>query len=216
VNGFFPIILSSPSGGGKTTIAKALLRRRNDLGYSVSCTTRPTRPEEKEGLDYFFLSREEFEKARARGEFAESAEVHGNLYGTLRREIDRVLASGRHVVMDIDVQGTRQFIKAYPESVTVFLIPPDVEIMLSRLKGRGTESPDSLARRLKSAVEELRAVDLYSYLVVNHDLDEAVRAVSSIIDAESMRLERLDEIHSRIGAMITDLESELDKMNRRF
>ncbi len=215
MSGFFPIILSSPSGGGKTTIAKALLRRRNDLGYSVSCTTRPTRTEEKEGQDYFFLSRDEFEKARERGEFAESAEVHGNLYGTLRREIDRVLASRRHVVMDIDVQGTRQFTKAYPESVTVFLIPPDVEIMLSRLRGRGSEDPDSLALRLKSAVEELRAVDLYSYLVVNHDLDEAVRAVSSIIDAESMRIERLDQIHSRIGAMITDLESELDKMNRR-
>ncbi len=215
MSGFFPIILSSPSGGGKTTIAKALLRRRNDLGYSVSCTTRPTRTEEKEGQDYFFLSRDEFEKARERGEFAESAEVHGNLYGTLRREIDRVLASRRHVVMDIDVQGTRQFTKAYPESVTVFLIPPDVEIMLSRLRGRGSEDPESLALRLKSAVEELRAVDLYSYLVVNHDLDEAVRAVSSIIDAESMRIERLDQIHSRIGAMITDLESELDKMNRR-
>jgi len=215
VNGFFPIILSSPSGGGKTTIAKALLRRRNDLGYSVSCTTRPSRPDEKEGQDYFFLTREQFEQARERGEFAESAEVHGNLYGTLRREVDRVVASGRHVVMDIDVQGTRQFVKAYPEAVTVFLIPPDAEILLTRLKGRGTESEETLARRLKSAVEELRAVDLYGYLVVNHDLDEAVRDVSSIVDAESMRLPRLDEIHSRIGAMITDLESELDKMNRR-
>ena len=215
MSGFFPIILSSPSGGGKTTIAKALLRRRNDLGYSVSCTTRPARADEKEGQDYFFLTREDFEAAKARGEFAESAEVHGNLYGTLRREVDRVLESRQHVVMDIDVQGTRQFVEAYPEAVTVFLIPPDAEILLSRLKGRGTESPETLAKRLKSAVEELRAVDLYSYLVVNHDLDEAVRDVSSIIDAESMRYSRLDELHSRIGAMITDLESELEKMNRR-
>ena len=117
--------------------------------------------------------------------------------------------------MDIDVQGTRQLIQAYPDAVSVFLIPPDAEILLSRLKGRGTESPETLARRLKSAVEELRAVDLYSYLVVNHDLDEAVRDVSSIIDAESMRYARLDELHSRIGAMITDLENELAKMNRR-
>ena len=215
MTGFFPIILSSPSGGGKTTIAKALLRRRNDLGYSVSCTTRRARPDEKEGQDYFFLTREAFEKGRADGDFAESAEVHGNLYGTLRREIERVLQSGRHVIMDIDVQGTRQLIQAYPDAVSVFLIPPDAEILLSRLKGRGTESYETLARRLKSAVEELRAVDLYSYLVVNHDLDEAVRDVSSIIDAESMRYARLDELHSRIGAMITDLESELEKMNRR-
>ena len=215
MSGFFPIILSSPSGGGKTTIAKALLRRRNDLGYSVSCTTRRPRPDEKEGQDYFFVTQDAFVAAIENGEFAESAEVHGNLYGTLRREVDRVIASGRHVVMDIDVQGTRQLVKAYPESVTVFLIPPDAEILLSRLKGRGTESPDSLARRIKSAVEELRAVDLYGYLVVNHDLDEAVRAVSSIVDAESMRLARLDEVRFRIGAMITDLESELEKMNRR-
>jgi guanylate kinase len=215
VNGVFPLILSSPSGGGKTTIARALLRRRNDLGYSVSCTTRPARADEKEGLDYFFVTRDAFEAARSRGEFAESAEVHGNLYGTLRSEVDRVLASGRHVVMDIDVQGTRQFVQVYPDAVLVFLIPPNAEILLSRLRGRGTESAESISRRLKSAVEELRAVDLYGYLVVNEDLDEAVRDVSAIVDGESKRLIRLDEARARIGAMVTDLESELDKMNRR-
>jgi guanylate kinase len=215
VNGVFPLILSSPSGGGKTTIARALLRRRNDLGYSVSCTTRPARADEKEGLDYFFVTRDAFEAARSRGEFAESAEVHGNLYGTLRSEVDRVLASGRHVVMDIDVQGTRQFVQVYPDAVLVFLIPPNAEILLSRLRGRGTESAESISRRLKSAVEELRAVDLYGYLVVNEDLDEAVRDVSAIVDGESKRLLRLDEARARIGAMVTDLESELDKMNRR-
>ena len=215
MNGVFPLILSSPSGGGKTTIAKALLRRRNDIGYSVSCTTRPARPDEKEGQDYFFITRAQFEDARERGEFAESAEVHGNLYGTLRREVDRVLGSGRHVVMDIDVQGTRQFARAYPESVLVFLIPPNAGILLSRLRGRGTESTESISRRLKSAVEELKAVDLYGYLVVNEDLDEAVRDVSAIVDGESKRLSRLDEARARIGAMVTDLESELEKMNRR-
>ncbi|HEX6573474.1 MAG TPA: guanylate kinase [Gemmatimonadaceae bacterium] len=215
MNASFPLILSSPSGGGKTTIARELLRRRSDLGYSVSGTTRKAREGERDGVDYHFMTREEFDTARAAGEFAESAEVHGNMYGTLRREVDRVLASGRHVVMDIDVQGTRQFIAAYPDSVSVFLIPPDAEVLLSRLRGRGTESPESIARRLKSALEELRAVDLYSYLVVNHDLNEAVNAVSAIIDGESKRLSRHREIHARIGAMVTDLESELEKMNRR-
>ena len=215
MNGYFPLILSSPSGGGKTTIARELLRRRSDLGYSVSCTTRPARQGERQGSDYFFLTAEEFEAARSRGEFAESAEVHGNMYGTLRREVDRVLAERKHVVMDIDVQGARQFVQAYPDSVLVFLIPPDAEVLLQRLKARGTESTESLARRLRSAVEELRAVDLYGYLVVNHDLEEAVKAVSSIIDGESRRLSRLNEIHARIGAMVTDLESELEKMNRR-
>jgi guanylate kinase len=216
VNGYFPLILSSPSGGGKTTIARELLRRRSDLGYSVSCTTRTARSGEREGVDYFFLTPEKFEEARSRGEFAESAEVHGNMYGTLRREVDRVLAEKKHVVMDIDVQGARQLREAYPESVLVFLIPPDVDLLLSRLRGRGTESAESLTRRLRSAVEELKAVDIYGYLVVNHDLEEAVKAVSAIIDGESKRLSRLDEAHARIGAMVTDLESELEKMNRRI
>ena len=215
MNGYFPLILSSPSGGGKTTIARELLKRRGDLGYSVSCTTRPARQNEREGVDYFFLTPEQFEEARARGDFAESAEVHGNLYATPRREVDRLLGEKKHVVMDIDVQGARQFVKVYPASVLVFLIPPNADVLLSRLRGRGTESTETLARRLRSAVEELRAVDLYGYLVVNHDLEEAVKAVSSIIDGESKRLSRLNEAYARIGAMVTDLESELEKMNRR-
>jgi guanylate kinase len=185
------------------------------VGYSVSGTTRVARQGETDGVDYHFMSAEQFQKARAKGEFAESAEVHGRMYGTLKREVDRVLAAGRHVIMDIDVQGARQFVGAYPDSVLIFLIPPDAAILLDRLRARGTESPESLARRMRSAIEELRAVDLYSYLVVNEDLEEAVQAVSSIIDGESRRLSRMSEAHSRIGAMVTDLESELDKMNRR-
>ena len=213
--GYFPLILSSPSGGGKTTIARELLKRRSDLAYSVSCTTRPARAGEREGFDYFFLTPEEFDLAKSRGDFAESAEVHGNMYATLKREVDRLLAEKKHVVMDIDVQGARQFVQSYPDSVLVFLLPPDADVLLQRLKGRGTESTESLVRRLRSAVEELKAVDLYGYLVVNHDLEEAVNAVSSIIDGESNRLSRLNHAHARIGAMVTDLESELEKMNRR-
>ena len=210
----FPVILSAPSGGGKTTIAHELLRQRRDLGYSVSCTTRPARAGEKDGHDYYFLSREEFAAGQARGEFAESAEVHGNMYGTLRREVDKVIASGRHVVMDIDVQGTRQFIEAYPQSVLVFVLPPDASVMLGRLTARGTESADSMARRLRSAVAELRSVDIYGYLVVNDDLRVAVQAISGIIDAEEFRLEHVSGYRERVGALVADLESELDKMNR--
>lgn len=210
----FPIILSSPSGGGKSTIARELMKRRSDVGYSVSCTTRKAREGEREGDDYFFLSEAEFERARQRGEFAEHAEVHGNWYGTLRREVDRVLASGRHVIMDIDVQGARQFRDVYPESVLVFVLPPDAETMLARLNARGTESPDSLSRRLRSAISELRSVDNYGYLVVNDDLGRAVIRVSEVIDAEQSRVTRFTGYRERIGALVADLERELDKMNR--
>jgi guanylate kinase len=202
----FPLILSSPSGGGKTTIAHELLRRRADLGYSVSCTTRPTRPAERDGTDYFFLTREAFLAARERGDFAESAEVHSHLYGTLRREVDRVLASGKIVVMDIDVQGTRQFVEAYPDSVLVFILPPDSTVLLERLKARGTESGETLDRRLKSAVAELQAVGMYHYVVLNEDLDQAVEAVSKIVDTEQMRTSRISKLGERVGELVVGLE----------
>ena len=202
----FPLILSSPSGGGKTTIAHELLRRRADLGYSVSCTTRPTRPAERDGTDYFFLTREAFLAARERGDFAESAEVHSHLYGTLRREVDSVLASGKIVVMDIDVQGTRQFVEAYPDSVLVFILPPDSTVLLERLKARGTESGATLERRLKSAVAELQAVGMYHYVVVNEDLDQAVEAVSKIVDTEQMRTSRISKLGERVGELVVGLE----------
>ncbi|MGI9044689.1 MAG: guanylate kinase [Gemmatimonadaceae bacterium] len=210
----FPVILSSPSGGGKTTIAHELLRSRSDLGYSVSCTTRAARAGEEHGKDYFFASQEEFAGARARGEFAESAEVHGRLYGTLRREVDRVLASERHVIMDIDVQGARQFIAAYPASVLIFILPPDAETMLRRLAARGSESDESLGRRLKSAILELRSVDIYGYLVVNDDLGAAVKAISGIIDSEELRLYRGSGDRERIDMLVTGLESKIEEMKR--
>ncbi|HYU51926.1 MAG TPA: guanylate kinase, partial [Gemmatimonadaceae bacterium] len=147
----FPIILSSPSGGGKTTIAHKLLAMRGDVGYSVSCTTRPPREGEVDGTDYHFLSTEEFKRGQKAGDFAESAEVHGHLYGTLRKEVDRVLSSGRHVIMDIDVQGARQFARAFSDSVLVFILPPSADVLVSRLESRGTEDPKSLIRRFKSA-----------------------------------------------------------------
>ena len=177
----FPVILSAPSGGGKTTIALMLLSRRPDLGYSVSCTTRAPRTGEAPGRDYYFMSRAEFIAKREQGAFAESAEVHGNLYGTLRAEVERVIASGRHVVMDIDVQGAVQFIRAFPVSVTIFILPPSAEVLLERLRGRNTESPAQLAARLQSALQELQQVDEYEYVVINDDLDRAVASVESVV-----------------------------------
>ncbi len=206
----FPIILSAPSGGGKTTIAKELLRRRTDLGYSVSCTTRPQRPGEEHGHDYYFLSADEFAARRARGDFAESAEVHGRLYGTLREEVARVLRSGRHVIMDIDVQGAAQFVAAFPDSVLVFLIPPSAEVLRGRLSGRMTEDGAAVQRRLRTSRAELRAVDAYQYVIVNDELERALATVNAVIDAEAARRERFAGLDSRIDQLVAELDRILE------
>jgi guanylate kinase len=206
----FPIILSSPSGGGKTTIARHLLERRRDVGYSVSCTTRAPRPREVDGKDYYFLTRDEFVHRRLAGDFAESAEVHGNLYGTLRSEIARVLGKGQHVIMDIDVQGARQIREAFPSSVTVFVLPPSGEVLLERLRKRKTESPQQLVSRLNSALQELRAVEEYEYVVVNDDLDHAIQSVGAILDAEVLSRERVSGLRQQVEQLIHRLEAEVD------
>jgi len=206
----FPVILSAPSGGGKTTIARMLLARRPDLGYSVSCTTRAPRQGEEPGRDYYFMTRAEFIAKREQGAFAESAEVHGNLYGTLRAEVERVIASGRHVVMDIDVQGAVQFVRAFPHSVTIFILPPSAEVLLERLRARKTESPAQLAARLQSALQELQQVDEYEYVVMNDDLERAVSSVESIIDAEVVSRERLKNLRQQVGLLIERLEQEIE------
>jgi guanylate kinase len=205
----FPIILSSPSGGGKTTIAKALMARRTDLGYSVSCTTRPPRPGEENGRDYYFLTPGEFVQRRAAGDFAEWAEVHGRLYGTLRSEVERVMSGGQHVMMDIDVQGAELFARAFPQSVLVFVLPPSAEVLLARLRGRSTENAATLVTRLRSALDELAHVGAYEYVVINDDLEHAVQQVSMILDAESLRRTRSDDLGHRVGQLAEQLEHEL-------
>jgi guanylate kinase len=206
----FPVILSAPSGGGKTTIARMLLGRRADLGYSVSCTTRAPRPTEVPGRDYYFISRAEFLEKREEGAFAESAEVHGNLYGTLRAEVERVMAAGRHVVMDIDVQGAVQFMRAFPQTVTIFILPPSGEVLLERLRSRKTESPAQLAARLQSALQELQQVGEYEYVVVNDELERAIASVESIVDAEVVSRERVKNLRQQVGQLIERLELEIE------
>lgn len=210
----FPLILSSPSAGGKTTIARMLLQRRDDVGYSISCTTRAPRTGEVDGKDYHFLSVKEFEARRARGDFAESATVHGNLYGTLRAEVDRVFATGRHVVMDIDVQGARLFVASYPESVLVFLLPPSAEILVNRLSRRNTEGTEAALRRLLSARDELAAVNEYQYVVVNDDLERAYSQVASIVDAETVRHRRLPLLADQVHQLAEELDRRIIEHSR--
>ena len=209
----FPLILSAPSGGGKTTITRLLLERRPDVGYSISCTTRAPRGNEVDGKDYFFLSTSDFVARRERGEFAESAEVHGNWYGTLRSEVERVLGEYRHVVMDIDVQGARQFRAVYPESVLVFLIPPSAKALMQRLTARQTESGDGFRTRVRAARDELRAAVSYQYAVVNDNLDAAYRIVSSIIDAEAVKHARQPQLTARVNSLVEELDRQLVQLS---
>lgn len=206
----FPVILSSPSGGGKTTIARALLAQRKDVGYSVSCTTRAARAGEVDGRDYHFLSEAEFLKRKDRGDFAECAQVHGLWYGTLRSEVEKVLGSGRHVIMDIDVQGAAQFRRSFAQAVLIFVLPPNGEALLARLRERGTENAAQLQRRLRSAIAELQAVPEYQYVVVNDELEQAVAKVSGILDAEAMRRERLTGLERDLRSIVERLEKAIN------
>ena len=205
----FPIILSAPSGGGKTTIAKRLLSQRQDVGYSVSCTTRAPRDGEVDGRDYHFLSLEAFTAARDRGDFAEWAEVHGRMYGTLRSEVRRVLDAGRHVVMDIDIQGARLFAQAFPDAVLVFVLPPSARVLLDRLTARKSETREQLRVRIRNAAEELEAVDQYEYVIVNDQIDDAVCRVAAVIDAEAARRVRNPDVSAQARAIVAALQHEI-------
>jgi len=186
----FLLVLSAPSGGGKTTLAKALLAARPDTAYSVSATTREPRPGEVHGKDYYFLTRLEFERRVQGGELLEWAEYAGNLYGTLRSEIDRIFAAGKHAVLDIEVQGARQVRANFADGVHVFVLPPSAAVLLERLQGRGAMDAKVLQQRLTTAVAELSAVGEYDYVVVNEKLERAVAELAAVLDAEGLRPRR--------------------------
>lgn len=205
-------MLSSPSGGGKSTIARHLLDAREDVTYSVSATTRAIRPGEATGVDYHFLSWVEFERRRDAGDFIEWAEYGGNLYGTLRAEVERGLAAGKHVVMDIEVAGARQVRERFPNSVHVFVLPPSGAELVSRLQQRNTEELAAVDRRLGIAAEELRAAREYEYVVVNDDVVEAVSQVAAILDVEARRVRRL----TNLDRVIEDLRRDLAGQQQRL
>lgn len=204
----FLVVLSSPSGGGKTTIARKLLESRKDIGYSVSATTRAPRPGERDGADYHFLERADFLRRVEAGEFLEYATYSGELYGTLRAEVERVLGSGRHVVLDIEVAGARQVRNRMADAVHVFVLPPSADVLVHRLLSRDTEDAERVRARLVHAAEELAAVGEYDYAVVNDDLAIAVGQVAAIIDAESHRVQRQRELEPFTDALRQGVAAE--------
>ena len=206
----FLLVLSAPSGGGKSSIARNLLQGRDDLGYSVSATTRPMREGEREGVDYHFLSREEFLRRREAGEFLETAPYGGHLYGTLRSEIDRIFSRGRHAVLDIEIEGARQIRANFPNSLHVFVLPPSAEVLIGRLRGRNTEPPEVVRERITRAADELAAVAEYDYALVNQDLVVAVAQVAAILDAEARRVSRQDDLPRFIDRLRHDVVTAVE------
>ncbi len=182
------LVLSAPSGSGKTTILNALVKLHRQAVRSVSMTTRPPRPGEKNGRDYWFVSRTQFERVRAQKAFLEYARILEHWYGTPRRPIERALKAGRDVFLGVDIQGARQIRESGLPVTTIFLLPPSFIALRERLKRRGTETPDQIRARLRLARRELAELKHYDYAVVNDRLGEAIETVQAILKAERCRV----------------------------
>lgn len=187
----FPIVVSGASGAGKTTLCHNLIARERRITFSVSATTREARDTEKHGVDYFFVSGEEFERMKAAGELVEWAEVHGKAYGTPRTWLEDRIAEGVSVLLDIDVQGGVQIMEAYPGAVSIFVVAPSMEVLEERLRNRRSDSEKSIETRLKNAIGELEYMQKYTYIVVNDTVESAVSRMASIVSAERSRRERI-------------------------
>lgn len=202
-------ILSSPSGAGKSTIAQLLLKQDPELKLSISVTTRERRSSEVDGVHYFFKSRRDFEKMVERDELLEWAEVHGNYYGTPADFVERQLSAGSDVLFDVDVQGAELLRAKMPDDIaTLFILPPSVGEMKSRLKRRAEDSDEAILRRMKTAVSELKSWPTYDYLIVNEDLDAAFQQVRAILIAERLRQRRQEGNAALAKELLKDLELE--------
>ena len=196
-------ILSAPSGTGKTSLTKSLLRKDINLWLSISYTSRLMRPSEVEGHDYFFVERNVFEQMLGDGEFIESAEIYGNLYGTSQKLINEAISSGKDILLEIDGQGARQVRKIFSDVVSIFVLPPSLETLENRLKDRNQDSKEVIAKRMAAAKEEISHVSEYDYVIINDNIDIALRDLVSVVQSERLRapaqLARYHDLVTQLG-----------------
>jgi guanylate kinase len=183
-------VIAAPSGAGKTSLVRALMQRRPALRFSISYTTRQQRPTERDAHDYFFVDKPEFERMVAAGEFLEHARVFDNYYGTSRKQVERLLEEGQDVLLEIDWQGAQQIRLALPECRTIFVLPPSREALEQRLRGRGTDSDEVIARRLRDSLADLSHWNEFDYIVVNDDFDRATDELEAIVTGKGEHLRR--------------------------
>jgi guanylate kinase len=207
----FPVVIAAPSGAGKTTIARALVGRNDDIVFSVSATTRAPRPREMPGQDYHFVDDDTFDRMIAADELAEWAVVHGKRYGTLRREVTRALERGQLVMLDIDVQGARQVRRVFVDALLIFVMPPSAEELDRRLSGRASEDGQQRRRRLENARKEIAAVPEFDHVVVNDDLERAIACIEGIIRAEGSRVSRLHNADAFVASIDRELRELLER-----
>ncbi len=188
-------IIVAPSGAGKTSLVRALLQRELQVMVSISHTTRPAREGERDGLDYFFVSVETFEKLRAEDAFSEWANVYGNLYGTSRAWLETQLAAGRDVILEIDWQGARQVRTKFPDAVMIYILPPSLTVLEARLRSRGLDAPDVIKTRLEAAIEDMSHLPEFEYVIINQDFNVAMLELTAIIEAARHRTVRVHERH---------------------
>jgi len=201
------LVLSSPSGAGKTTLTRNLLEREENVSLSISVTTRARRPSEIDGVHYHFVSRRHFEAMRDGGELLEWAEVHGAFYGTPREPVEQALAQGRDMLFDIDWQGTRQLLeKMRDDVVTLFVLPPSAAELKSRLERRAEDSHTTIARRLHNALEEISHWREYDYILVNRDLDKSFARVRAILTAERLKRVKMLDLENFVERLLADLK----------
>ncbi|MEE1308164.1 MAG: guanylate kinase [Anaerovibrio sp.] len=188
------ILISGPSGTGKGTVCDLLRKNHPEISYSISATTRQPRPGEQDGVNYYFYDKEKFRQMIDAGELLEWAEVYGNYYGTPKQKVLDRLNAGEDILLEIDTQGALNVMKAVPEGLFIFLLPPSLEELANRLKGRGTETEESLQRRLGAAVDEIKIAHNYRYVVVNDKVEAAEKAIVGIIEAEHHRTDLNEEL----------------------